>query len=157
MQSTNKAPATVTSKRKSRKPMIAAAAVAGLLMPAFAVSSPAMASEFSHKVGQLSVVWHLPAPRTAPGQDQRDRQAGHPGQITLPGGHGRGTGSQTAPTGTPTTGIPTPDPTTSTPAPDPTTSTPAPDPTTSTPAPTPTTSTPAKFGGGSVHACACYL
>jgi hypothetical protein len=107
MQFTNKAPATVTNQRKPRKPVIAAAAVAGLLVPALAFSSPAMAATWGHTVGHAVAdhFGHLPALREAPrgGQDQWTGQPGHPSQTPPPAGHGRGTGS-TGTTGTGTTG-----------------------------------------------------
>ncbi len=148
MNFTNKEAATA-GQRKSRKPVIVAAAVAGLLVPALAVSSPAMAAQFGHTVGhtvtdQLHSVWHLPALHQADrtGQGQHGGLDGRPGRITPPVGHGRGNGGQGTGTGTPTTGTGTG---TGTPAPTPT-------PTTSTPAPTPTPT----HAGGSGD-CACYF
>jgi len=162
MQYMNKARTAVKSQLKSRKPVVAAAAVAGLMVPAFAVGSPAMAADFCHKAGHTVTAWHLPSLRTAPGHNHPGQnhsgqaehfgeshlgQAGHPGQNhqsqsrSHPGQAGH-PGKITPPahhgrggSHPAPTGTPTSNPTT--PAPDPTTSTPAPDPTTSTPTPPP--------------------
>jgi len=164
MQYMNKARTAVKSQLKSRKPVVAAAAVAGLMVPAFAVGSPAMAADFCHKAGHTVTAWHLPSLRTAPGHNHPGQnhsgqaehfgeshlgQAGHPGQNHQSQSQSRSHPGQAGHPGKITppahhgrggshpapTGTPTSNPTT--PAPDPTTSTPAPDPTTSTPTPPP--------------------
>ena len=180
MNFANKGTSTAAGQRKSRKPVIVAAAVTGLLVPALAVSSPAMAAQFGHTVGhamtdQLHSVWHLPPLHVANriGQNQHGGPDGRPGWITPPVGHGRGTGgpgtdTPTTGTGTPTTGTGTPTTGTGTGTGTPTdgtggngipaggnggpgdTGTPA-------PTPTPTISTPAPTHAGGSGDCACYF
>jgi hypothetical protein len=160
MQFTTKTTATATNQRKSRKQLIVATAAAGLLVPAFAVGSPALAATLSsaHRPGTVQLdssgrhLPGLPAHGGRPGQDQWGSGAGHLGKTpprsgSGKGGSGKGGSGQTPPPGTgstppPTTGS-TPPPTTGSTPPPGTGSTPPPTTgTTPTPTPTPTSTCP---------------
>jgi hypothetical protein len=146
----NKAATTVTDQWKSHKPAIATLAAAGLLVPALAAGSPALAATFSsahHGAGRTATVQ-----LDSSGRNHQASKAGHLGMTPTQSGNGKGGNGKTPTTGT--TPAPTPTSTGTTPAPTPTTTgttpAPTPTPTGTTPAPTPTT-------GTGYHICACFF